>query len=213
MNDANDEAQNKLLKTIEEPPKNVHFILCSSSERSLLKTVLSRSKKIELDLIDNEKICEMLKEIGVGEKEGEIYAACSGGVFLRAQKMATDKEFMSLYKNIFNCLMKMNSSRDVLGFSSIFSSKIIDKEEFANLFMLITRDVCMVKAGNKNLVNNKHMMKELEIISNEFSLEALYKIIDFCLRFKEDLVYNVNVGAAVDEFLLKLTEVKVKCKR
>ena len=45
MQDANEETQNKLLKTIEEPPKNVFFILGSTNEKKLLKTVLSRSKR------------------------------------------------------------------------------------------------------------------------------------------------------------------------
>ena len=72
MNDANEEAQNKLLKTIEEPPKSVFFILGSSGERKLLKTVLSRCKKIELDLLDNQTIFEMLKASNVKENECKI---------------------------------------------------------------------------------------------------------------------------------------------
>ena len=79
--------------------------------------------------------------------------------------------------------------------------------------MSIVRDVCVVKSGNKNLVNNQHKISELEMISSQFSLEALYNIMEFCLRFKEDLVYNVNVSAAIDEFLLKVVEVKVKCRK
>jgi len=57
MNDANEEAQNKLLKTIEEPPQSVFFILTSTSERKLLKTVLSRCKKIELDFSNSIFLC------------------------------------------------------------------------------------------------------------------------------------------------------------
>lgn len=213
MNEANEEAQNKLLKTIEEPPKNVFFILGTSSERALLKTVISRAKKIELDLINKSVICEMLEESGVNKSDSLVYASCANGVFLRANKMATDKEFMVLYQNIFNCLSKMNSSKDVLYYSNIFSNKNVNKEEFAELFMLITRDVCMAKIGKIELINNKHKVEELKAIGQQFSLEALYKIIEFCLTIKEDLMFNTNISAVIDEFLLKLTEVKVKCRR
>jgi len=213
MNDTNDEAQNKLLKTIEEPPQSVFFILVSKTERKLLQTVLSRCKKIELDLLSKETISEMLKDANVNEKEINMYASCSGGVFSRAYKMATDKNFLSLYQDIFKCLNKMNSSRDVLDFSCLFSNKSVNKEEFADLFMLITRDVLMAKIGNNKLVYNEHKIDELKLISESFSLEALYKIIEYCLQLKEDLVYNTFVNAAIDEFLLKVVEVKVKCKR
>ena len=78
--------------------------------------------------------------------------------------------------------------------------------------MLITRDVCMAKIGKEELVNNKHKIDELKLIGQQFSLEALYKIIEFCLMVKEDLMFNTNISAVIDEFLLKVVEVKVKCK-
>ena len=207
-----DEAQNKLLKTIEEPPESAFFVLTSKTERKLLQTVLSRCKKLELDLLDNNTIAKMLVSAGVGEKERNICSACSGGVFSRAYQMASDKEFLNMYQNIYKCLYKMNSSRDVLDFASLFSVKSLNKEEFADLFMLIVRDLCMVKAGVLDLVNNVHKMDEMKLIADGFSLEALYKIIEYCLQLKEDLVYNTNVSASIDEFLLKVVEVKVKCR-
>lgn len=213
MNDSNEEAQNKLLKTIEEPPQSTFFILASKTERKLLQTVLSRCKKIELDLLSKDIISDMLKDACVNEKDINICASCSGGVFSRAYKMATDRNFSGLYQNIFKCLYKMNSSRDVLDFANIFLDKNINKEEFADLFMLITRDVAMAKIGNDSLIYNEHKKAELNLIAEQFSLEALYKIIEYCLQLKEDLIYNTFVSAAIDEFLLKVVEVKVKCKK
>ena len=213
MNDANDEAQNKLLKTIEEPPKIVYFILGSTNDRKLLRTVLSRAKKIELDLLDKEIISSMLEKEGINKADSEIYAACAGGFFSRAYKMASDKAFLELYQSIFSCLINMNSSRDVLYYSSLFNSKSIEKEELADLFMILTRDVCMAKLNKNNLVDNAHKIEELKRIGEQFSFEALYKIIEYCLLLKEDLVYNTNATAAIDEFLLKIVDAKVKCKK
>lgn len=212
MQDANDASQNKLLKIIEEPPKSVFFILASTQENKLLNTILSRCKKIDLDLIDRETIMSMLLNDGVEKKLAEICASCAGGIYSRAFKMSTDKEFSTLYQNIFNCLFKMNSSRDVLAFSSMFSQKNISKEEFADLFMLIARDLLMVRTGAVSLVNNSHKIDEIKLISQSFSISALNNIIKYCLQLKEDLVYNTNQSAAVDHFLLSVVEAKVKCK-
>lgn len=213
FDDSTEEAQNKLLKTIEEPPKNVFFILCAKTENKLLQTVLSRSKKVVLDLLSISQVKNLLVSAGVDEKTSDVCASCCAGVFSRAYKMATDKEFLTLYQNIFDCLYKMNTSRDVLKYSSLFSQKSVNKEEMSDIFMLIVRDLMMVKLGKDNLVNNLHKVNEMKIIAEGFSMTALYKIVEYCLQLKEDLVYNTLGIAVIDEFLLKIVEAKVKCKK
>lgn len=213
LDDTQEEAQNKLLKTIEEPPKSVFFLLCAKTERKLLQTVLSRSKKIELDLLTIPQIQMLLEQNGVDKKTAEICSACSAGVFARAYKMATDKEFLELYQNVYKCLYEMNSSRDVLKFASIFSQKNVNKDELSDIFMLLVRDLIMVKVGKSELVQNIHLLSQMKLICEGFSISALYKIVEYCLQLKEDLVYNTNSVEMVDEFLLKIVEAKVKCKK
>lgn len=213
LDDTQEEAQNKLLKTIEEPPKSVFFLLCAKTERKLLQTVLSRSKKIELDLLTIPQIQTLLEQSGVDKKTAEICSACSVGVFARANKMATDKEFLELYQNVYKCLYEMNSSRDVLRFASIFSQKNVNKDELSDIFMLLVRDLMMVKIGKSDLAYNTHLLSQMKLICEGFSISALYKIVEYCLQLKEDLVYNTNSVEAIDEFLLKIVEAKVKCKK
>lgn len=213
IDDAGEEAQNKLLKIIEEPPKTVYFLLCAKKENKLLQTVLSRSKKIELDPLTAPQIEKMLIEAGVEPKTASICAACGAGVFKRAFKMASDKDFIELYKNVFRCLYKMNSSRDILEFATLFSAKSINLEEFSDIMMLAVRDLMMAKLSKTDLIVNKHKTDELLLIAEGYSMTALYKIIEYCLQLKEDLVYNTLSVSVVDEFLLKIVEAKVKCKK
>jgi len=48
FNEATQEAQNALLKILEEPPQNIFFILLAKSELGILPTILSRSSLIRL---------------------------------------------------------------------------------------------------------------------------------------------------------------------
>ena len=57
-----EQAQNKMLKIIEEPPNNVFFLISASNENKVLKTILSRVQKIYVDKIDK-KILNNLKKI------------------------------------------------------------------------------------------------------------------------------------------------------
>ena len=54
-------AQNKLLKTLEEPPKGVHILLGATSEYPLLQTVKSRVKMLTIPPFSNEVLFEELK--------------------------------------------------------------------------------------------------------------------------------------------------------
>ena len=51
----NQNAQNALLKILEEPPKYVVFILTTNSKSALLSTVLSRSVCVSLEGVDIER--------------------------------------------------------------------------------------------------------------------------------------------------------------
>lgn len=62
------EAFNALLKTLEEPPKNVIFILATTNPEKIPPTIISRCQVIDFKNIDLEKIVERLKY--VSEKEG-----------------------------------------------------------------------------------------------------------------------------------------------
>lgn len=57
------EAQNKLLKVVEEPPAHVHFIFCTTEERRILPTILSRCNKFTFRGISSSDIFENLKKI------------------------------------------------------------------------------------------------------------------------------------------------------
>ena len=59
--EANAQTQNKLLKLLEEPPKGVIFLLGATSSFSVLTTVLSRTKKLEILSFDTPSIVEYLR--------------------------------------------------------------------------------------------------------------------------------------------------------
>ena len=61
-------AFNALLKTLEEPPAHVIFILATTEVHKLPATILSRCQRFDFRRIDNEKICERIQYIA--EKEG-----------------------------------------------------------------------------------------------------------------------------------------------
>ena len=207
------ESQNKLLKTLEEPPVSSYFILCAKSEKSLLQTIISRSKKIEIQDPTADVISNMLILEGVEKNLAESVSVSACGDASKAMKMAANSGFIKLYNNIFEMFFKMNSSRDVLLFTQKFSSRDFDALEFLSIVEVLARDVIYILAKTPDLILNKHRLEELKVISLGFTIPSLTKILKECFDFRESLYYNVSITPALDEFLLKFVEVKVKCKK
>lgn len=209
----NEASQNKILKTIEEPPANTFFILTATSCSKILQTILSRSKKIELDNLSDESIAKMLEKKGVMSDKALIFSSCAQGNGILAEKLATDENFIEFYNQSINCLYEINGSRDVLKFSSVISGKNIDKNEFFDIMIVALRDVLCINFGQEQLVKSKTELSKLKLVASMIVPKYITELISKCLECKSKLDRNVNSTAVVDEFLFKLAEVKVKCRR
>lgn len=64
-------AWNALLKTIEEPPKNILFLLCTTEEQKVPATIISRCRKLYFEKIRLEEVADTLREIC--DKHGKAY--------------------------------------------------------------------------------------------------------------------------------------------
>ncbi len=74
----NEAAQNALLKIIEEPPKNVRFILLCENRSRMLVTILSRVVSMELELPTPEQCAKTLARLAPDRSESEREAAAAG---------------------------------------------------------------------------------------------------------------------------------------
>jgi DNA polymerase III delta' subunit len=63
----NDDAQNALLKMLEEPPAGVTIVLCADDEECLLPTVRSRTVRVRLGAVGGREIENWLGELGVAD--------------------------------------------------------------------------------------------------------------------------------------------------
>ena len=94
------EAFNALLKTLEEPPEKVAFILCTTNPEKLPETILSRCVRINFNKATDEEIMSALKKAAEGEKlaveEGalEEIVRLADGSFRDAQKILEELSFL-----------------------------------------------------------------------------------------------------------------------
>ena len=101
------EAQNSLLKTLEEPPQYVVIILICSKENYLLNTIKSRCTKIVFDNLSNEEINNYLRKNNY-EILDNNFLNLSQGSIKRALQVISNKELYENLEDLVNNIKTVN---------------------------------------------------------------------------------------------------------
>ncbi len=207
----NPAAQNKLLKTLEEPQKAVSIFLGVGSESAILDTVKSRTKKITLDRFSADDIKAALLSSGVAVGNATIAAACADGMLWRAKEIASNSAFSETFDRAIFILNNLKKSSDV---ASFLNDKTLDKDNlpvFLDALSIVLRDMIAAKT-DKNLIMSKHKEWEIETLSKGFSLDALSNILYLVNEERKKLSFYVGSTGVVENLLLGILEVKYKCQ-
>lgn len=105
---------NKLLKIIEEPPKDTLFMLVSEEPEAIIPTILSRTQRVEIPRLSDSEISSALSErYGLTYADAAVVARQSNGNWEKAEeqlRVDTDKE---IYLDLFMQLMRIAYARNI----------------------------------------------------------------------------------------------------
>ena len=186
-------AQNKLLKTLEEPPKGVVILIGALRESGLLSTVLSRVKKIDVPPLSSEKIRSVLSERCKDKDRLETAirsANGSAGAALALYENGEADKLDSLVKDIF---AEMKSSKDVIKFV-----KRAGKEDIKEL-------ISALKAETTIRLENAVYGKEDK---DGFTVGALVAISETLTDKEKAVAFSANTAMTIDGVLLSIVREK-----
>ena len=170
---ANVQTQNKLLKLLEEPPKGVFFLLGATSAFSVLPTVLSRTKKLEILSFDVRSVTEYLQRT-YGDKYDEntleLCAATANGNVGDACNILEGGYYKALTDNAFSLILS-----PIYKLPSVVKqvAEIPQKKELLNLLRLIFRDALLLKTKKQNNLVLRTEKERLLEVANLYNIPAL----------------------------------------
>ncbi|NLC19405.1 MAG: DNA polymerase III subunit delta' [Clostridiales bacterium] len=205
-----EQAQNALLKTMEEPPAYAILLLLTESLGKMLPTILSRAIVLNLKPVDKEKITEFLMDnYHVPDYLAKMAAQFSGGNVGKAIKYASSDDFGKMKEDIIHILKyieDMELYEVISGLKSLSVSKN-NIEDYIDLMILWYRDVLVFKSTQKpDLLLYKD---ELSFINNQakiLSYDNINNILNAMEKAKIRLKANVNFDIAIELMLLSLKE-------
>ncbi|MBE5897724.1 MAG: DNA polymerase III subunit delta' [Lachnospiraceae bacterium] len=206
-----EQAQNALLKTIEEPPEYGVIFLLTTSATTFLPTILSRCVLLDLKPVNQEIIKrELMHNHGMPDYQAEVCAAFSQGNFGKAIKLAESQEFNEL-KNTMVDFVKRAASQGVYEINEIATdivkSETVNIQDYLDLMTIWFKDVLLYKStGDNKLVTYQDEIMIIKRQSAEVSfggLENIFKAIDTC---RKRLNANVNNNLTVELLLMEVKE-------
>ena len=204
------QAQNALLKTIEEPPEYAVILLLTNNIGGLLPTIQSRCVRLDLKVVDDGLVKKYLMEhLHVPDYQAEIDASFAQGSIGRAKEAATSQEFAEMTQNALR-ILKYANTMEVYELSDAIKSLSEDKQninDYLDIFQFWFRDVLMFKATQE--IDNLVFKQEINFIreqAKQRSYENLENILDSIQKTKVRLKANVNFDLAFELLFLTIRE-------
>lgn len=214
-------AFNALLKSIEEPPAFVYFILCTTEVEKIPETIRSRCQLFNFKKPSNEQILEKLKLIS--EKEGinmtdeELHgiAVYSNGGFRDAETLLTQlmgqesfQRFEDLYsyqsKIIYLNYLLENDYKNLLTFHKNIENKGIDIVKWFESFIGFLRIVTHIKLGivESGVKINSNLENEIFEFINPVPTGNLLDLVTKLIEIYSKIKYSASPELLLDVLIL-----------
>lgn len=227
-------AFNALLKTLEEPPSYIVFILCTTEPYKLLPTILSRCQRYDFKKIDDEDLKKLLTRVllneGVtcsnealnlivelangGARDSlsildQVISFCGNDIntedIIKMFGLTTNKEKINLFE-----LIKNKNTYKVIQTYDNFVSRNVDVSRFINETLNLLKDgLIYLETRDKNLIISSSEDDAKSIMMMFNSSELMY-FIDTLLKCQQEMKTTNNPNFLFEIYLLKLLEIKPK---
>lgn len=184
--------QNKLLKTIEEPPEFVYFIFTAPSKEIFLDTVISRVVSMAVHEVSRKECFEALAEHGFSHDECQKAVDMLGGNIGKCILYMKDEKFrktVELTKKLADCII----NREEYQFLTAISSPEIDRAAFKDIIYIldnIIRDSVVIRFDSG--LSSGCYAHEAAELSEKLSLSKAENIHSQLMKSLEYLDSNVN---------------------
>lgn len=209
----NEEGQNAILKSVEEPPMNSVFILLSSDRALLLPTILSRVIEFKMNPYTDEELRTIVKN-QVTDITDEMLGTVvdfAAGIPGKAIEMVSDDSYVEIKDEMFDLIVSMPklTYTDILYRRYTYFEKNKSRIRDVVLFMLwVIGDLTvLVKSPDSDMIKYKDKKKELLAFlqtNKNITTTNLAKAADAIYDFMEGLKFNSHYESSVCSMLLKI---------
>lgn len=225
------QAFNALLKTLEEPPKNVVFILATTEPHKLPNTILSRCQRYDFQRIEERKLCHLLEDVaskaGVNldsSASATIAKLAKGGArdalsmldqIISFTDEITQENIMKLLGNvspihIIELIKNFSEKANILNTLEHFKNTGVNPSSMCDTMINVLRDIIIfINTENTDFLKHLDQSNVIEAIKLNGNLEYYKELVKHTLECKSNLKHSDNAWEIMELFLLNASNIDV----
>lgn len=204
------QAQNAILKTLEEPPAYAVIILLVSNVNTLLPTILSRCVVLNMKPVRDALVKKyLMEELQVPDYKAEVCVAFARGNVGKAKLLASSEEFENVKAEALSLLkyIKDMEIQEIVAAIKKINEYKLEINDYMDIMSIWYRDVLLFKATNDvNHMVFKEEVQTIRKVAARSSYEGIERVIKALDTAKKRLDANVNFDLAMELLLLEVQE-------
>ena len=206
----NVQAQNALLKTIEEPPAYAIILLLTTNADNFLPTILSRCVSLNIKAVPDETIEKyLMSNWQIPDYQAQICVAFAQGNVGKAIQLASSSDFNELKSSVLQLVKRLHEI-DLYELTEAvkqIGEYKLQINDYFDLMMVWYRDVLYFKAtGDVNGLIFKDEVYDIKRRAEKSSYNGIEQIIEALQKARLRLLANVNFDLVMELLLLTIQE-------
>lgn len=204
------QAQNAILKTIEEPPEYAIILLLTTNEQSFLDTIRSRCVLLQLKPVPDEQVKAYLMEhLQIPDYEADICSAFAQGNIGKAIRLASSEDFNSIKGSAMRLVRNVGKMEisEVIEYVKEVQEYKVSIEDYLDILALWYRDMVYFKATRDiDGIIFKDEIRTIRETVRVCSYEGVEEVMKAIETAKARLAANVNFDLTMELLFLVIKE-------
>lgn len=204
------QAQNALLKTLEEPPAYAVIMLLTSNLEAMLPTIMSRCVVLNMKPVPDDLIKSyLMRELQIPDYKADVCTAFAQGNLGKAKALAASEEFDNIKTEAVSLLRYIREMEitDIVSAINKIKDYKIDINDYLDILSVWYRDVLLFKATNDaNHLIFKDEIQYIKKVANQSAYEGIEVILEALEKAKARLRANVSFEMTMELLLLTIKE-------
>ena len=207
-------AANALLKTLEDPTESSLLILLADNYNSVLPTIISRCQVVNFYPVENRALYNFWSNHEkINQAELKQMVRASQGMPGKVALWLQHPELWNRFKSDINDKLDLlspqmdipwNLHKKLFKGTMSFNEKMVKLSEEIDQWMLIVRDMVLVKLGLGQNISFIFAGDKLQRLAFRYRLDDLLLVVSNILQWKKNLPYNIKPDLILDNIFLKL---------
>mgnify|MGYP002536058122 FL=1 len=204
------QAQNALLKTLEEPPAYAVILILATNMDALLPTILSRCVVLNMKPVRDDLVKKyLMEELQIPDYKANVCVAFARGNLGKARQLASSEEFDHIKEEAVSMLKYVQDMEinEMLAAIKKIQEYKFDVEDYLDILAIWYRDVLLFKATNDaNHLIFKEEIQYIKKCADRCAYEGIEDILKALDKAKSRLKANVNFELTMELLLMAIKE-------